>query len=91
MCGLGAWDFRADGVSTAGEVSCHFSDVRTVPGGYDIDAACTSEGLATPSQVRLRFDDLSGAMQVDGGPWQTISLVQCPMTFGTPTPATPAP
>ena len=92
MCSFGAWDWRADGVTTAGEVSCTFSQVTPVPGGYDISAMCLAEGVSTPSQIRVRFPESAGGMTVDGGPWQPIGLTQCAGASTIPgMPPTPQP
>lgn len=77
LCEFGAWEFTSSGVSTAGEVSCSFSQVTPVGGGYDISAVCLAEGVSSTSTIRLRFPESADGMLVDGGPWQPIGLSEC--------------
>jgi hypothetical protein len=78
QCANPPWRFRADGVSTQGEVSCAFNDISDIPGGYQIDAACHAEGVQTQEQIQLTFAESAQAMMVAGGPWgDAIGLVHC--------------
>jgi hypothetical protein len=77
-CDVPAWTFRADGVSTQGEVSCSFNDVQMTDTGYTIQSTCTAEGPPTPYEIQLSFAESARAMMIAGGPWdQAPSLVYC--------------
>lgn len=78
QCGSPPWSFRADGVSTQGEVSCTFNDIDEITGGYTIQASCSAEGNDTEEQIQLTFAESAQAMMVSGGPWMgAIALVHC--------------
>ena len=77
-CADPAWTFRADGLSTAGEISCDFEAVDEIPGGYRIAAACIAHGPRHTSQLQLTFAESADVMLVDGGPFpRSIGLVYC--------------
>lgn len=76
-CAQDAWTFRADGLSTPGEVSCTWDDIREAPGGYDIDATCVAQAPPQPYTFHLRFAESARAMMVQGGPMAPIGLIYC--------------
>lgn len=77
-CAEPAWRFRADGVSTMGEVSCSFDTVTIVPTGYQIASTCHAEGDVTRNTIELSFAESARAMMVSGGPWASpIGLTYC--------------
>lgn len=76
-CAQDAWTFRADGLSTPGEVSCSWTDIREAPGGYDVSATCIAEAPPEEYIFQLRFAESAQAMMVDGGPMGAVSLVYC--------------
>jgi hypothetical protein len=78
-CPDAAWTFRADGISTKGEVSCTFNNVAETETGYAIDATCTAEGPPAPHQIQLAFAESARAMLLTGGPWagESTGLVYC--------------
>jgi len=77
-CAVPAWTFRADGLSTQGEVSCAFNDVRQIPTGYAIQSTCYAEAPGAPYEIQLSFAESARAMLVSGGPWDDApSLVYC--------------
>jgi len=81
LCAAGAWVFRTDGVSTAGEVSCAFRRVEPSASGYRIQAACTHEGSQSDTEIGLSLTDPAPpqSMTVEGGPWSgPITLQRCP-------------
>lgn len=81
LCADGAWEFRQDGVSTAGEVSCAFREVEPSASGYRIQAACTHEGSQSDSEIGLSMTDPAPpqSMTVTGGPWSgPVTLRRCP-------------
>lgn len=80
LCADGAWDFTAEGVSTAGEVSCRWTRVEPVRTGFRVGARCTAEGTQTDSAVDLALTDTAEPrrMTVTGGPWDgPITLTRC--------------
>lgn len=78
LCRDGAWRFRSDGLSTAGEVSCAFDKVTEKPGGYDIDATCIAQAPPKQSRIGLTFAESAKAMMVDGGPFSgPVALIYC--------------
>jgi len=76
-CADPAWRFRADGVSTQGEVSCQFNDVELTQTGYTIQATCYAEAPPEEQTIQLSFAESARAMMVSGGPWSPIGLVYC--------------
>jgi hypothetical protein len=77
-CEAPPWRFRADGVSTQGEVSCDFSNTRVTSTGYTVDATCHAEGTTSTHQIQFAFAESARAMMVSHGPWAApTSLVYC--------------
>ncbi|HEU4958779.1 MAG TPA: hypothetical protein VFT56_00080 [Sphingomonas sp.] len=77
LCEGGAWRFYATHLETAGEVSCTFGKVDTVPGGYDIHATCTAEAPPAPDTIKLRFAESAQAMLVDSKTFKSVGLTYC--------------
>lgn len=78
LCSNPAWRFRADGVSTQGEVSCSFENITEIPAGYNIDATCHAEGETTRHLMQVTFSESARAMMVANGPWSPApGLVYC--------------
>ncbi|MGE0828574.1 MAG: hypothetical protein AB7O04_04395 [Hyphomonadaceae bacterium] len=78
MCAEPPWRFTETGYQTAGEVSCTFERIGTVPGGYDIAALCQAQAPAQPYRISLRFAQSADAMLVEGSPSGAIGLIRCP-------------
>jgi len=77
-CESPAWRFRADGVSTQGEVSCEFGTLEINATGYTVPATCHAEGDTSTHTMQFSFAESARAMMVSGGPWQPPnSLVYC--------------
>lgn len=77
-CAGGAWTFRRDGLSTAGEVSCDFEGVAVVDDGYEIAARCVAESPPTPHRMHLSFGPGDRTMVVSGGPFANPPpLIRC--------------
>lgn len=77
-CAAPPWTFRADGVSTQGEVSCEFSNLRMTEAGYVVAAVCHAEGQTTNHDIQFSFAEPARAMMVSEGPWAgPTSLVYC--------------
>lgn len=77
-CQAPPWTFRADGVSTQGEVSCDFSNLRMTESGYIAAAVCHAEGETTNHDIQFSFAESARAMMVSEGPWAgPTSLVYC--------------
>jgi hypothetical protein len=77
LCEGGAWRFHAKYLETAGEISCSYPRVDTVPGGYDLHAACTAEGPPRTDVIKLRFAESAQAMLVDSKLLPSIGLIYC--------------
>lgn len=60
----------------AGSV-CRFSDVRNVPGGYDISARCTAEAPERDDVLKLRFAESARAMLFESESIADAELVYC--------------
>jgi len=78
LCATGAWEVRADGLSTAGEVSCSWDPaaVQHTAAGWTVDARCTAEGEET--SPRLTFTGDADSLAIAGGPFASVPLVRCP-------------
>lgn len=77
LCRTGGWRFRPDGLVTAGETSCTFSNVTERAGGFDIAGSCLQDGARKPASMRLTFAESAGGMMVEGAPFQPTGLVWC--------------
>lgn len=78
LCTAGAWRFELKHLSTAGEVSCEFSSIQPVPGGYDIAASCLADGRNTEEKITLRLAADGETMTVESKTFPKILLVRCP-------------
>jgi hypothetical protein len=76
-CAAAPWRFEAARLTTKGEVSCRFDQVRKTADGYDIAATCTAEGPPKAYRLKLGFAESAKAMLVDGGPFSPTGLVWC--------------
>jgi len=77
-CEAPPWTFRADGVSTQGEVSCDFSNLRMTETGYIVSAVCQAEGNVSAHDIQFAFAESARSMLVSEGPWAgPTSLVYC--------------
>jgi hypothetical protein len=77
-CENPAWRWRERHVSTQGEVSCDFNDVRLTNTGYAIAATCHAEGNTTTHNMQISFAESARAMMVSDGPWSgPTSLMYC--------------
>ena len=68
-CAEPAWRFDANRISTQGEVSCEFQNVRMTDSGYDIDATCVAQAPPVHHNIQISFAESAPAMMVTGGPW----------------------
>lgn len=79
LCADGAWSFRHDGLSTAGEVSCRFDGVAALDEGYEIAATCTAEAPPQAYRLNLSLSPDGRTMSVRGGPFDDPPLLsRCP-------------
>ncbi|MGK6355298.1 hypothetical protein ACMGDH_08715 [Sphingomonas sp. DT-207] len=78
LCEDGAWRFEERHLATAGEVSCDFSRVTQVAGGYDIQAQCLAEGNRSDEVIKIRFAESAGAMLVESKTFRPVGLIACP-------------
>lgn len=78
LCAGGAWTFRREGLSTAGEVSCDFEGVAVVDDGYEIAAACVAQAPPEQARIHLAFGPGDRTMTVTGGPFASPPpLIRC--------------
>ena len=78
LCADGAWTFRRDSLSTAGEVSCDFEGVAVLDDGYEIAARCVAESPPRPARIHLTFGPGEQTMIVSGGPFASPPpLIRC--------------
>ncbi|MDP3490531.1 MAG: hypothetical protein Q8R71_10375 [Phenylobacterium sp.] len=79
LCSDGAWTFRHDGLSTAGEVSCRFDGVAALDEGYEIAATCTAQAPPQTHRLHLSFTAAGETMNIRGGPFDDPPpLSRCP-------------
>lgn len=72
------WVFAASSLRTPAGSVCSFSQVREVPGGYDVSASCTAEGPAANDRLRLRFAESARALLFESRTIANAGLVRCP-------------
>ena len=78
LCADGAWTFRRDGLSTAGEVSCDFEGVAAVDDGYELAGRCVAQAPPEPARIHLAFGPGDRTMTVSGGPFANPPpLIRC--------------
>ncbi|MFN3727887.1 MAG: hypothetical protein ACK4SZ_16470 [Allosphingosinicella sp.] len=77
-CRTAAWEFTATSLATSAGSQCRFSRVTEVPGGYDIAARCTAEGLPAEDVLRLRFAQSARALLFESRTIADAGLVACP-------------
>jgi hypothetical protein len=78
LCGRSAWRFTDQELHTPAGSVCRFTDVREVPGGYDIAARCTAEAPARDDILKLRFPESAGGMLFESQTIADAGLVRCP-------------
>ena len=76
-CADNAWRFEETELRTPAGSACRFSEVRTVPGGYDIAARCTAEGPEEEDVLKLRFAESAGGMLFESDSIADAGLVRC--------------
>lgn len=77
LCETGAWRFKTRKLTTAGETSCDFTTVATVPVGYRLESECTAEGAKTTQTLRLSFDEGEKTMTVRARTLGPATLIYC--------------
>jgi hypothetical protein len=77
LCADTAWRFTARELHTPAGSVCRFTEVREVPGGYDIEARCTAEAPERDDQLRLRFPESAGGMLFESESIADAGLVSC--------------
>jgi hypothetical protein len=78
LCRDGAWVFTRDGLTTAGEVSCRFEQIRDTAAGVEIDAVCAAQAPPERHTIRLAYAQSARALLVEGGPFADVGLTRCP-------------
>ena len=77
LCRDTPWRFTESELSTPAGSACRFTDVREVPGGYDIAARCTAEGPEHDDVLKLRFPESAGGMLFESDSIADAGLVRC--------------
>lgn len=77
MCPDKAWVFTATSLETPAGSVCRFSNVRSVPGGFDVAARCTAEGPPTDDRLEIRFAESAGAMLFESNVIADAGLIRC--------------
>lgn len=77
LCPTTAWRFTESELNTPAGSVCRFTDVREVPGGYDVRARCTAEGPETDDVLELRFAESAGGMLFGSNVIADAGLVRC--------------
>ena len=78
FCRDSTWRFTERELTTPAGSVCRFTDVREVPGGYDIAARCTAEAPEQDDRIRLRFPESAGGMLFESDVIADAGLVRCP-------------
>ena len=78
FCRDTTWRFAERELTTPAGSVCRFTDVREVPGGYDIAARCTAEAPERDDRIRLRFPESAGGMLFESDVIADAGLVRCP-------------
>jgi hypothetical protein len=77
LCRRAAWRFGENELRTPAGSVCRFTEVREVPGGYDIAARCTAEAPERDDVLRLRFPESAGGMLFESDSIADAGLVRC--------------
>lgn len=77
LCRTTAWRFTETELRTPAGSVCRFTDVRTVPGGYDISARCTAEAPERDDVLRIRFAESARALLFESDSIAEAGLVYC--------------
>jgi hypothetical protein len=77
LCDTGPWIITAQGLRTAGEVSCRFDGAPQGRGPVEVDATCTSEGAQKPWRLRFSYAEAAQALLVENGPFAATGLMRC--------------
>lgn len=89
LCDTGAWVFTPTGLTTAGEISCNFSQVTPNETGWIAEGACVAQGPAKPASLVLNTTRAgqSRTLAVSGGPFsgsQVLGVCPTPALTGSP-------
>ena len=77
LCEHSAWRFTNSELRSPTGAVCHFSDVRSVDGGYDISARCAAQGPEQEDELRIRFAESTGAMVIESERIADEALIPC--------------
>ena len=78
FCRDTTWRFTERELTTPAGSVCRFTDIREVPGGYDIAARCTAEAPEQDDRIRLRFPESARGMLFESDVIADAGLVRCP-------------
>jgi hypothetical protein len=84
LCESAVWRFAERELRTPAGSVCRFTDVRSVPGGYDIAARCTAEAPERGDLLKLRFPESAGGMTFESETIADAGLVRCGDEAGLP-------
>ena len=77
-CADSAWEFGATRLETPAGSVCRFTEVREVPGGYDVSARCTAEAPERDDVLKLRFPESAEGMLFESDSIADAGLRACP-------------
>ena len=77
LCARAPWRFSETELRIHAGSICRFTEVREVPGGYDIAARCTAEAPERDDLLRLRFPESAGGMLFESDSIADAGLVRC--------------
>ena len=77
LCARAPWRFSETELRTHAGSICRFTEVREVPGGYDIAARCTAEAPERDDMLKLRFPESAGGMLFESDSIADAGLVRC--------------
>ena len=78
MCDARPWTITRERLTAPEGVACDVTGIETAPGGYAIDARCTTEGETQDDHIVLRFAESAQALLVEGA--ETLpdtGLIRC--------------
>ena len=77
LCARAPWRFSEIELRTHAGSICRFTEVREVPGGYDIAARCAAEAPERDDLLKLRFPESAGGMLFESDSIAGAGLVRC--------------
>lgn len=75
QCHDASWKFEERRLTSPSNVTCDFTRVSAVPGGYDISATCSID--AKTDDIKVRFAESARAMLVESKTFPSMGLIFC--------------